>query len=70
MFNRNPAPASGFRLTTNLPLASLAAYLPEPQSNDGLVIWNFFNRSLLFDPLLYKTYFFLTFAAVKRRQYF
>jgi hypothetical protein len=70
-------PASGFQLTTSdfqLPtkftLANLAAYLLEQQSNDAMVIWNIVNSTLVFDPLLYKTYFFLTFAAVKRTQYF
>ncbi len=29
------------------PLASLAAYLMEPQSNDGLLLWNFFDRYLV-----------------------
>jgi hypothetical protein len=29
------------------PLANLAAYLLEPQSNDALVLWNFFDRYLV-----------------------
>jgi hypothetical protein len=29
------------------PLANLAAYLLEPQSNDGLMTWNFFDRYLV-----------------------
>jgi hypothetical protein len=32
---------------TAQPLANLAAYLLEPQSNDGLAVWNFFDRYLL-----------------------
>jgi dipeptidyl-peptidase-4 len=32
---------------TSQPLANLAAYLLEPQSNDGLVTWNFLDRYLV-----------------------
>ncbi len=32
---------------TNQPLANLAAYLLEPQSNDGLLTWNYFDRYLI-----------------------
>ena len=32
---------------TAQPLANVAAYLLEPQSNDGMVIWNFFDRYLV-----------------------
>jgi len=32
---------------TAQPLANLAAYLLEPQSNDGLAVWNFFDRYLV-----------------------
>jgi hypothetical protein len=32
---------------TAQPLANVAAYLLEPQSNDGLVTWNFFDRYLV-----------------------
>jgi murein tripeptide amidase MpaA len=32
---------------TAQPLANVAAYLLEPQSNDGLVFWNFFDRYLV-----------------------
>ena len=32
---------------TAQPLANLAAYLLEPQSNDGLMTWNFFDRYLV-----------------------
>lgn len=32
---------------TSQPLANLAVYLLEPQSNDGLVVWNFFDRYLV-----------------------
>jgi hypothetical protein len=29
------------------PLANVAAYLLEPQSNDGMVTWNFLDRCLV-----------------------
>ena len=32
---------------TAQPLANLAAYLLEPESDDGLVVWNFFDRHLV-----------------------
>ena len=32
---------------TAQPLANLAAYLLEPQSNDGMAVWNFFDRYLI-----------------------
>ena len=32
---------------TSQPLANLAAYLLEPESNDGLMTWNFFDRYLV-----------------------
>jgi hypothetical protein len=34
-------------IRTAQPLASLASYLLEPQSNDGLVTWNYFDRYLV-----------------------
>jgi Zinc carboxypeptidase len=34
-------------IRTAQPLANLAAYLLEPQSNDGLLTWNFFDRYLV-----------------------
>ena len=34
-------------IRTAQPLANVAAYLLEPQSNDGLVTWNFFDRYLV-----------------------
>ncbi len=34
-------------IRTSQPLANLAAYLLEPQSNDGLVTWNFLDRYLV-----------------------
>lgn len=34
-------------IRTSQPLANLAAYLLEPQSNDGLVVWNFLDRYLV-----------------------
>jgi dipeptidyl-peptidase-4 len=36
-----------FVVRTSQPLANLAAYLLEPQSNDGLVTWNFLDRYLV-----------------------
>ncbi len=32
---------------TAQPLANVAAYLLEPQTNDGLVLWNFFDKYLV-----------------------
>lgn len=40
-------PAGTIVVRTAQPLANLAAYLLEPQSNDGLLTWNFFNRYLV-----------------------
>lgn len=39
-------PAGTLVVRTSQPLANLAAYLLEPQSNDGLMTWNFFDRYL------------------------
>jgi dipeptidyl-peptidase-4 len=39
-------PAGSIVVRTAQPLANVAAYLLEPQSNDGLVVWNFFDRYL------------------------
>lgn len=39
-------PAGSIVVRTAQPLANVAAYLLEPQSNDGLVLWNFFDRYL------------------------
>lgn len=39
--------AGTFIVPTAQPLASLAAYLLEPESDDGLVVWNFFDRHLV-----------------------
>lgn len=39
--------AGTFVIRTAQPLANLAAYLLEPQSNDGLVFWNFFDKYLV-----------------------
>jgi len=36
-----------FVIRTSQPLANLAAYMLEPQSNDGLLTWNFMDRYLL-----------------------
>jgi hypothetical protein len=40
-------PAGTIIVRTAQPLANVAAYLLEPQSNDGLVTWNFFDRYLV-----------------------
>jgi dipeptidyl-peptidase-4 len=40
-------PTGTIVVRTAQPLANLAAYLLEPQSNDGLVVWNFFDRYLV-----------------------
>ncbi len=39
--------AGTYIIRTAQPLANLAAYLLEPQSNDGLLTWNFMDRYLL-----------------------
>jgi murein tripeptide amidase MpaA len=40
-------PAGTIIVRTAQPLANVAAYLLEPQSNDGLMTWNFFDRYLV-----------------------
>jgi dipeptidyl-peptidase-4 len=40
-------PVGTIVVRTAQPLANVAAYLLEPQSNDGLVVWNFFDRYLV-----------------------
>jgi hypothetical protein len=40
-------PAGTIVVRTAQPLGNLVAYLLEPQSNDGLVFWNFFDRYLV-----------------------
>jgi hypothetical protein len=39
-------PAGSIVVRTAQPLANVASYMLEPQSNDGLVVWNFFDRYL------------------------
>lgn len=39
-------PAGTVFVTTAQPLANLAAYLLEPESDDGLIVWNYFDKSL------------------------
>jgi len=39
--------AGTYVIRTAQPLANLAAYLLEPQTNDGLLTWNFMDRYLL-----------------------
>jgi hypothetical protein len=40
-------PAGTVVVRTAQPLGSLIAYLLEPQSNDGLMTWNYFDRYLV-----------------------
>jgi hypothetical protein len=40
-------PAGTIVIRTDQPLANLAAYLLEPQSNDGLMTWNYFDKYLV-----------------------
>jgi hypothetical protein len=40
-------PTGTLVIRTSQPLANLAAYLLEPQSDDGLLTWNFFDRYLV-----------------------
>jgi dipeptidyl-peptidase-4 len=40
-------PAGTLVIRTAQPLGNLVAYLLEPQSNDGLVLWNYFDRYLV-----------------------
>jgi murein tripeptide amidase MpaA len=40
-------PAGTFVVRTAQPLANLAAYLLEPQTNDALILWNYFDRYLV-----------------------
>jgi murein tripeptide amidase MpaA len=40
-------PAGSYVVATGQPLGNLAAYLLEPQSDDGLLVWNFFDRYLV-----------------------
>jgi dipeptidyl-peptidase-4 len=39
-------PAGTYFVSTAQPLANVAAYLLEPESDDGLIVWNFFDRYL------------------------
>lgn len=40
-------PAGTIVVRTMQPLANLASYLLEPESNDGMLLWNFFDRYLV-----------------------
>jgi dipeptidyl-peptidase 4 len=42
-----PFPAGTWVVPTAQPLANLAAYLLEPQSDDGMAVWNMFDRYLV-----------------------
>jgi hypothetical protein len=39
-------PAGSLVVTTKQPLGRLASYLLEPESDDGLTTWNFFDAAL------------------------
>ena len=41
-----PVPPGSFIVEMNQPLSVLAVYLLEPQSDDGLVTWNYFDAAL------------------------
>jgi hypothetical protein len=53
-------PAGTYIVTMSQPLANVASYLLEPESDDGLVKWNFFDRYIQRqwsrDPLPYPVY--------------
>ena len=40
-------PAGTIVVRTGQPLGALAAYLLEPESDDGLAVWNFFDRDIV-----------------------
>lgn len=40
-------PAGTFLIPTAQPLGNLAAYLLEPESDDGLLVWNYFDRYIV-----------------------
>ena len=40
-------PAGTLVVRTAQPLGNLAAYLLEPESDDGLIVWNAFDRALV-----------------------
>jgi hypothetical protein len=40
-------PAGTYLVATSQPLGRLAAYLLEPESDDGLLVWNFFDRYIV-----------------------
>jgi len=53
-------PEGSLFISTAQPLGSLAAYLLEPESDDGLLVWNFFDRYIVPQwgraPLAYPVY--------------
>jgi dipeptidyl-peptidase-4 len=54
---RRDFPAGTFVVMTAQPLGSLAAYLLEPESDDGLFVWNYFDRDLVMEwDRAYQTY--------------
>ena len=44
---RRVLPRGTFVVRTDQPLSTLAVYLLEPESDDGLATWNLFDRTLL-----------------------
>jgi hypothetical protein len=53
-------PPGSYVVSTAQPLANVAAYLLEPESNDGMIFWNVFDRYLAFQwipqPMEYPVY--------------
>ncbi|MBI4467973.1 MAG: M14 family metallopeptidase [Acidobacteria bacterium] len=49
-------PAGSFRVRTSQPLGRLAFYLLEPESDDGLVDWNFFDTAVREVPVDFPVY--------------
>jgi len=60
ILERKAFPKGTLFIATAQPLASLAAYLLEPESDDGLLVWNFFDRYLVHqwrqEPQIYPVY--------------
>ena len=53
-------PAGSYYVSMAQPLANMAAQLLEPESTDGLAVWNFFDRYIAFQwipqPMEYPVY--------------
>jgi len=60
ILERKEFPEGTLFIGTAQPLANLAAYLLEPESDDGLLVWNFFDRYLVHqwhrEPQIYPVY--------------